>query len=77
MDEAFAERAACGLRSLERNEAPSRVAHNAEHWVHDEADCEPALSQLPEHRVEEEWHVVIHDLQYGIAAYVTEPDKLR
>jgi hypothetical protein len=68
VDDAFAQRAGGGLRALEGGETAGRVAHDAQHGMHDETDFDPALGELGQDRIHQERHVVVDDLEHQIVA---------
>ncbi len=68
VDDAFAQRAGGGLYPLEGGEAAGFVAHDGEDGMHDEADFDPAFGEFGQHRIHQERHVVVDDLEHGIVA---------
>ena len=68
VDDAFPQRAGNGLCTLERGEPAGAVAQHAEDRMHDQVDIDTALGEFGQHRVHQEWHVVIHDFEHGIDA---------
>ncbi len=63
VDETFA-RAASGIRRAESGELAGRVALDAEDRMRDQPHGEMPLGQLTHHRVEQERHVVVDDLDH-------------
>jgi hypothetical protein len=68
VDDAFAQRPGNGLRALEGGEMPRRVARDAQHGMHDETHFDPALGEHRQHRIHQERHVVVDDLEHRIVA---------
>ena len=64
VDEAFAQRApGRGPGPLEGDELAGGVALDGEHRMHDQANVDAALGQLAQHRVDQERHVVVDDVE--------------
>ena len=64
VDHAFAQRSGSRLGILEGDEAAGIVAHDGQNGMYDEAHIDAAVGELRQHRVEQERHVVIDDLQH-------------
>ena len=64
LDEALAQRSAGGgARALEAGQTAGAVALDGEHRMHDQADLHAMLGELGEHRIDQERHVVVDDLE--------------
>ncbi len=69
VDDALAQRAGnAGFRALEGREPSGLVALDNKDRVHYEADIDAALGERRQHRIDQERHVVVDDLEHGIAA---------
>ena len=57
---------ALGRRAFaaEREQDAALIALDGEHRMHDQADLDPPLVELGEHRIEQERHVVVDDLEH-------------
>ena len=54
------------LASLRAVRRPGRVARDGQNGMHDEANVDAAFGQLRQHRVDQERHVVVDDLEHRL-----------
>ena len=77
VDDALARHPGSGFGLFEGGETARRVARDGQNGMHDEANVDAAFGQLRQHRVDQERHVVVDDLEHRLVAPPLSPSGRR